>query len=155
MSTELNRVIAMIEKWMGEAELDPETLLLPLEDDEDTGRTWALKHGSAHVVINVQADEDDELAFLHIYAPILDVPADNREAFYRHLLERNFDSLTSCAFAIDEAEQVVITADRSTAGLSVDEFDELISYLSSFADYYDNVLADAFGATMLGESDEE
>ena len=45
----------------------------------------------------------------------------------------------------------LITSDRSTEDLSLAELDEIISYVASFADYYDNILSEQFGAEMLGE----
>lgn len=151
---EVQRVVSMIEAWLSEAGIDPSRVYVDDTTADTWMRTWAVAQGSATVFINLQSDEDDdEAAYLHIYAPILTLPVENREAFYYSLLKRNFDSLTGCAFSIDENDHVTLTADRSTPDMSLEEFSEIVSYLASFADYYDNVLSRDFGAQMIGSEE--
>jgi len=144
MSTqsELSRVRALVEAWLHNAGMHPDQHRLQAEYHNDPAEAepraegWRLQRGSATVFITAQADEDDaSQAYLHVYAPILREPEENREAFYRGLLRLNFDSLTACAFALDDSGAIVLTADRATEDLSLAELDEIISYISSLAVY--------------------
>lgn len=147
--SELQRASRLVEGWLTES-----GFAAARHPDSDDGllRSWSLRRGSATVIIEVRGDSlDAASASLLVAAPILTLPASGRGAFCEHLLRLNLSTLTTCAFAINDDDQVVVTSDRSTEDLSLAELDEIISYVASFADYYDNILSDQFGAEMLGE----
>ena len=146
-STEMLHALSLVEAWLRDNGLQPENTR-----QATTGSTmiWALQRGSATVFITLQPTLTDTM--LNIYSPILHAPeASRREAFYHRLLRLNFDDLSACAFALDEDNDVVVTTDRTIADLSMVELDELITAVATFADEFDNILADDFGAEMMGE----
>ena len=62
----------------------------------------------------------------------------------RRLLELNAGELAGAAFGLRD-DEVVLTADRSTAGLDQIEVEELIRCVADYADHYDDVLTKEFG----------
>ncbi|MCB9621378.1 MAG: YbjN domain-containing protein [Sandaracinus sp.] len=108
--------------------------------DED-GYT-ELTRGSAQVGVNVL----EEHGVLLLLSRILDVPKDEREAFYRRLLELNFLVTSDAAFAIDRDRDVVyLRAHRRLSGLDFEEFEDLLRNVSAVADEWDDRLAELFG----------
>ena len=52
---------------------------------------WDLKKGSASVWIDVWKKENEDYGYMQIMAPISEIPATNKEAFYQEVLEINHD----------------------------------------------------------------
>jgi hypothetical protein len=69
----------------------------------------------------------------------------------RRLLELNATELTGAAFGLRENE-VVLTTDRSTAGLDPVELEEMIRRVASYADHYDDTLTVEFGGTRHADT---
>ena len=110
----------------------------PLDADGFT----QVSRGSATVGINVV----EEKGFLMFIAPIMDVPANNREALYRQLLELNYLATEDGAFAIDrESGRVYLRALRSLESLDFDEFVDLLDAIARVADEWDDKLRAQFG----------
>jgi hypothetical protein len=109
----------------------------PLDEDGYT----EVQRGSATVGINVLV-EHGTLLFL---SRIMDVPREDREAFYRRLLELNFLVTSDGAFAIDkDREAVYLRALRRLGGLDYEEFDDLVETIARVADEWDDRLAELF-----------
>lgn len=102
----------------------------------------SISRGSATIGVNV-LDAQGVLLFL---SRIMDVPAGNREAFYRFLLELNYLATADGAFAIEkETDSVCLRAHRSVAGLDYEEFEEILHTVASIADEWDDRLLEQFG----------
>jgi len=113
--------------------------LEPLDDDGYTD----VRRGSATVGINV-LEEHGILLFL---SRIMTVPADEREYFYRRLLELNFLVTSDGAFAIDkDRDAVYLRALRRLSGLDYEEFEDLLHTTATVADEWDDRLAELFPA---------
>jgi hypothetical protein len=90
-----------------------------------------VKLGSANVGVNVL----EENGVLMILAPLTTVPTEGREAFYRRLLERSFLATADACFAIDGAKDVVyVRALRRLSGLDYEEFEDLLTNVSTVAE---------------------
>jgi hypothetical protein len=111
---------------------------------------WWLQEGSAQVYIVVQESEDNSGAVLRISSPIVYIPQQNKEAFYRRLLDIN-SNLSACALATHE-NIVLVVAQRHTIGLTQDEMDEIVWNVAFVADLLDNKLANEFGAQMYSQA---
>lgn len=99
------------------------------------------RQGSANIAVNVL----DEHGVLLLLAPVMPVPKDGREAFYRRLLELSFLSTADAAFAIDAAKDLVfVRALRRLSGLEFEEFDVLLGAVGRVADEWDDVLKREF-----------
>jgi hypothetical protein len=110
----------------------------PLDADGFT----QVSRGSATVGINVV----EEKGFLMFLAPIMDVPAQNKEALYRQLLELNYLATEDGAFAIDrQSGRVYLRAMRALDSLDFDEFVDLLDTVARVADEWDDKLRGQFG----------
>lgn len=103
-----------------------------------------VKRGSASIGLNVL----EENGVLMLLAPIATVPATNREAFYRRLLELSFLATADAAFAIDAGKDVVyVRALRRLSGLDYEEFEDLLVTVGAVADEWDDKLKTEFGVS--------
>ena len=108
---------------------------------DGTGYTQ-VKRGSAHIGINVLEDN----GVLMLLAPIMEVPAEGRERFYRKLLELSFLATSDAAFGIDGKKDLVyVRALRRLSALDYEEFEDLLETVSSVADDWDDELKQEFG----------
>lgn len=113
----------------------------PIEPLDATGYTQ-IKRGSAYIGINVL----EENGVLMLLAPIMEVPARNREGFYRKLLELSFLTTSDAAFAIDGKKDLVyVRALRRLSALDYEELDDLLQTVGTIADEWDGELQREFG----------
>ncbi len=113
----------------------------PIEPLDATGYTQ-IKRGSAHIGVNVLEDN----GVLMLLAPIMEVPAQGREAFYRKLLELSFLATSDAAFAIDGKKDLVyVRALRRLSALDYEEFEDLLQTVGAIADAWDDALRKEFG----------
>jgi hypothetical protein len=138
----------MVETYYAHRNLNPTEHRLSGLIPEETG--WWLQEGSAQVFIVVQDSEDNSGAVLRISSPILMIPQQNTEAFYRRLLDIN-SNLSSCALATHE-NIVLVVAQRHTIGLSQEEMDDLVWNTAFIADLLDDKLCQEFGAQMYTQA---
>ena len=111
--------------------------IAPLDRDGYT----EVQRGSATVGINVLQDHGTLL----LLSRIMDVPRDDREAFYRRLLELNFLVTSDGAFAVDkDRDAVYLRALRRLGGLDFEEFEDLVTTVATVADEWDDRLSELF-----------
>ncbi len=73
---------------------------------------WNLKKGKFDIMVDVWEQEKQFL--FQIVAPICGLPDDNREAFFQHLLNRNY-GMSSMAYAVmEETVFVKYTSEANT-----------------------------------------
>ncbi len=118
-----------------------ELIGVPIPQLDQDGFTQVAR-GSATVGINVV----EEKGFLMFLAPIMEVPANNKEALYRQLLELNYLATEDGAFAVDrQSGRVYLRALRSLESLDFDEFVDLLDTVARVADEWDDKLRAQFG----------
>jgi hypothetical protein len=131
---------AMVNAYLARFKERADTSIQPLDEH---GYTQARK-GSATIGLNVL----DDHGLLLLLAPVMPVPAHDREAFYRRLLELSFLTTADAAFAIDAAkDEVFVRALRRLSGLDYEEFEDLLDTVGRVADDWDDALRREFGAT--------
>lgn len=135
--------VNMVEQYFRRRGLDPADHALR----DAQGYGWWLTEGSAKVYVFVQVSQHG--AVLRITSPLVFVPEQNRELFYRKLLDLN-SSLSSCALSTHD-DIVLVVAQRPTFGLVQEELDDLVWHAAYVADLLDNKLADEFGCRMYDE----
>ena len=112
-----------------------------VEPLDDAGYTQ-FKKGSASVGVNVVEDH----GVLLILAPVIPIPAHDREKLYRRLLELSYITTSDAAFAIDaEKEEIYVRCLRRLSGLDYEEFEDLVDTVGKVADEWDDVLKKEFG----------
>jgi hypothetical protein len=139
--------VEMVETYLRNRGLNPKDHVLAGVAADEVG-FW-LQEGSAQVYVVVQESEDNSGAVLRISAPLVFVPKNNREAFYRRLLDIN-SNLSSCALST-HGEVVLVVAQRHTVGLVQEELDDLAWNTAYVADLLDDKLASEFGCVMYSE----
>jgi hypothetical protein len=141
----LNEAVNMVETYFRHRGLDANDFKLPSGNEFG----WWIKEGSAQVYIIVQEGNEELRTVLRISSPLVYIPGNNREQFYRHLLELN--NLSFCSLSIYN-DLVLVVSQRPTLGLSQEEMDELVWNAAYVADLLDNKLAQNFGAKLFSEN---
>jgi hypothetical protein len=140
--TNLKTCEQMIESVLAARGLDAEKSRI---DSGGSGPAWGLTQGSAEIYIFLSASATGE-NYLQVVAPVMTPPEEAEAPLYRRLLDLNATELTGAAFGMRGSE-VVITTDRSTAGLDRVEVEEMIRRVADYADHYDDTLTSEFGGT--------
>jgi hypothetical protein len=138
----LSEAVHMVETYFKHRGLDPDQFKLASAGEFG----WWINEGSAKVYIIVQEGNEELRTVLRISSPLVYIPKNNQEQFYRHLLELNND-LSSCSLSVYH-DLVLVVAQRPTLGLSQEEMDELVWNAAYVADLLDNKMAVNFGATL-------
>ncbi len=142
----LNEAVHMVETYFRHRGLDPNQFKLPSAGEFG----WWIKEGSAEVYIIVQEGNEELRTILRISSPLVYIPENNKEKFYRYLLELNSD-LSSCALSVYH-DLVLVVSQRPTLGLSQEEMDELVWNAAYVADLLDDKMATNFGARLYSEA---
>lgn len=108
------------------------------------GCGWWLIEGSAKVYVFVQDSPAGPV--LRITSPIVFIPENNKEAFYRRLLDLN-SNLTNCRLATYE-NYVLVISQRQTIGISQEEMDAGVWNVAYIADLIDDKLCAEFGTKL-------
>ncbi len=117
------------------------------EDWSETEDGFLFQRGSAGIIIHFVTDED-KTPYVAFYAPIVHLPSDNLLAFYRRLLELNFDIGGQVSIGVDH-DTVSVGAIRAIAGLTEEGLAEGMGVVSGVADDLDDYLHDEFGAPLF------
>jgi hypothetical protein len=104
------------------------------------GGGWWLNEGSARIYVFVQDAPGGPV--IRITSPIVYVPQQRQQEFYRHLLDIN-TNLSSCALATSE-DAVLVVAQRHTMSLDQTELDDMIWNVAYVADLLDDKLVTEF-----------
>jgi hypothetical protein len=115
----VEQVFHMIEHIFKNRELDPHEHQV---DSQQPGAWWLSEQDS---IIYIYVHETTTGPTLRVTSPILNLPAANREQFYRRLLDLNTD-LSSCGLATYK-DIVLVVAQRHTDGLTEQELDDIVS----------------------------
>ncbi len=136
----LDEVAGLIQNYFKGRGLDHQKQEIPGSE----GCGWWLTEGSAKVYIFIQDSPVGPV--LRITSPIVYIPQDNQEVFYRRLLDLN-SNLASCHLATYE-NYVLVLSQRQTTGITQEEVDSVVWNVAYVADLLDNKLADEFGTEL-------
>ena len=104
-----------------------------------------LQRGSAQGSVTVETDPTDTSQLMIVVRiEICPAPRSNLQLFLATLLELSHDMHGRAAFSLDDRGVVYLTAGRHIANLDEDEVIDLILWTSEQADYWDDVLMEAF-----------
>jgi len=141
-----NACVHMVESVLQQRGIHPTECRIASDD----GPAWGIQHGSAEVYVFLSAGERGE-NYIQVVSPVLTPAPDTFAQLMHRVLELNADELTGCAFGLRGSE-IVLTADRSPAGLDRVELEEMIKRVAGYADHYDDLLTVEFGGTRHGDS---
>ena len=121
------------------------------EEWHETEDGFLYQVGSAVIFNHLAVDEHGD-SFVILNSPIVKLPPDNLLAFYRRLLELNFEGSGQAAVGVDH-DTVHICATRDVDGLG-SELAEVIIAVGNMADNLDDYLHDEFGAPLVDWEEE-
>ncbi len=146
METDLELATKIVEAAIGKLGLDAASLRSPSAGSHQ--KAWALRRGSASVLVTVTRRDEEKRTYLRVAAPVVTLPADaaKRDALMRRLLELNVAGLANAAFGLAD-DRVIAVSERPCAGLDAAEVEQIVRHLSAVADTFDDKLEREFGAT--------
>ena len=114
------------------------------EEWDETEDGFLYQRGSAVIIIQFVVDED-KLSYVALHSPIVKLPPDNLLAFYRRLLELNYDIGGQASVGVYH-DIVSVGAVRAIDGLTEEGLAGVMLVVGGMADDLDNYLHDEFGA---------
>ncbi len=138
--TTLDDVAHLIQNYFKGRGLDYHNQEIPGSE----GCGWWLTEGSAKVYIFIQDSQAGPV--LRITSPIVFIPTDNHETFYRKLLDLN-SNLASCHLATYE-NYVLVLSQRQSMGITQEEVDSMVWNVAYVADLLDDKLATEFSTQL-------
>ena len=118
----------------------------------ETEEGFIFQSGSAAILVGFTVDEDGD-PHIAIHSPIVKLPSDNLLAFYRRLLEINWELHGRVTIGVGH-DTVVVCAIRDIEGLNEIGLAEITGMVGSVADALDDALHEEFGAPFY-EPEEE
>ncbi len=144
MDTDFEKVKELVEATIRKIGLDPETTRAPCASDAQAA--WALKRGSASVLVTVTHHEAEAAASIRVVSPVVTLPSGaNQAALMRRLLELNAGGLANAAFGL-MGDRVVAVTERPTLWLDAEEVEQLVRHLAAVADTFEDRFEKEFGA---------
>ena len=110
----------------------------------ETEEGFIFQRGSALTMIDFVVDENND-PLVVVHSPIVRLPSDNLLAFYRHLLELNYDIAGQVSVGVDH-DIVSVVAGRAIEGLTEEGLADVMLVVGSIADDLDDYLHNEFGA---------
>jgi Putative bacterial sensory transduction regulator len=145
VDTDFEKAKELVEATISKIGLDPATTRAPCANDSQAA--WALKRGSASVLVTVTHHEAEGGATIRVVSPVVTLPSGpNQPALLRRLLELNAGGLANAAFGL-MGDRVVAVSERPTAGLDASEVEQIVRHLAAVADTFDDRFEKEFGAT--------
>lgn len=114
------------------------------EEWVETEEGFLFQSGSAVIEIAFVVDED-QTSYVILHSPIVKLPPNNLLAFYRHLLELNYDIAGQVSVGVDH-DIVSVVAGRAIEGLTEEGLADVMLVVGSIADDLDDYLHNEFGA---------
>jgi hypothetical protein len=108
------------------------------------GFRWFFHWGSAHIEVTVI--EREASGYFRVFAPLMTLPASNRETLFRALLNHNLE-MTSAALALYD-DVVYVFSERPLEGMDTEEARYIITRVASYADDLDNYLVTTYGGKL-------
>jgi hypothetical protein len=146
VDTDFENAKELVEATIRKIGLDPATSRAPCASDAQAA--WALKRGSAAVLVTVTYHEDEAVTYLRVTSPVVTLPVDgtNQVALLRRLLEINAAGLANAAFGL-MGDRVVAVSERPAGDLDAGEVEQSVRHLAAVADTFDDRFVKEFGAT--------
>jgi hypothetical protein len=137
--SDVEEAVRLVESVIRGLGLEPSSATIP---GESTTTAYALKRGSARVVVAVHATETG--GTLRVLAPCVRIDAHTSPDLYKHLLELNAREIVGAAFGVF-GDEVVVVAERTVKDLDASEVETAIRNVGRIGDRYDDALAERFG----------
>jgi hypothetical protein len=139
---------SLVEEALKKIGVDPDAVR---GKDAPDVASWAVKRGSAQVLVSLARREPNKQVFLRVVSPVVTLPEPGkREPLYVRCLELNANGLGNCAFGI-VGERIVALSERPTEGLDQNEVEQIVRQVAAVADTYDDRLSQEFGGKRASD----
>lgn len=139
---DLQSYYQIIENAISQIGIDPALCRAKNDAGQEVPGQWNLKKGEQSVWVDLWYIEKEQRAYFQVLAPMMDVPANISPAFYRELLEINYD-LYGVAFVISR-DKVYIKIIREADGMDSPECLASIYRVGNYASHYDPILREKY-----------
>jgi len=99
---------------------------------------WTLHRGEYTIWIDVWSDPVEQLAYLQVIAPVMEIPEESQAVLFRELLQINLQ-LCGVAFSV-HGEKVVLKGTRVAEGLDMEEAYAMIMLISKYVSNFSPML---------------
>lgn len=105
----------------------------------DQAGEWTLHRGDYNIWVDVWYDDKEQVAYLQVVAPVMEIPEESQSVLFKELLQINLQ-LCGIAFAV-HGEKVVLKGTRVAEGLDVEEAYAMIMLVSKYVGNFSPMLA--------------
>ena len=140
----LNKYYQMIERCISNLGVDP------VQCRGTKPGSWTLNKGSVQVWVDVWYIEREQRSYLQIMSPIMKLPKNSKEDFFRELLQIN-DRLFGVGFTLYK-DTVWLKHVRETENLQESEVLNTLHRVGNYADQYDDILKQKYDAEHAKDS---
>ncbi len=95
---------------------------------------WTLQRGDYSIWIDVWHDAAEDVAYMQVVAPVMEIPAETATVLFKELLQINLQ-LCGVAFCV-HGEKVVLKGTRVAEGLDVEEAFAMIMLVGKYVDNF-------------------
>jgi hypothetical protein len=129
---DLSKYYIIIEEGIRMAGVDPELCR------SNTEGQWNLKRGETELWIDLWYVEQENHTYFQVMTPLVSIPEENKETFYRELLDLNYQMIGAHFVTYKDGVYVKITKEAETLTA-----EELVLILNRVG-YYGEVFEDGF-----------
>ncbi len=129
---ELKKYYNTVEAAISKIGLDP----LRFRGDQDG--EWTLHRGEYTIWVDVWKDPAENVAYLQVVAPVIEIPDEAQTVLFRELLQINLE-LCGIAFSVND-KSVVLKGTRVAEGLDTEEAYAMIMLISKYVSNFSPLL---------------
>lgn len=128
----LQKYYTIVEQAIAKIGLDPAKFRGSQEGE------WTLHRGDYSIWVDVWNDPVEDVSYLQVIAPVMEIPEEIQEALFKDLLQINVQ-LCGVAFAV-HGEKVVLKGTRVAEGLDKEEAYAIIMLVSKYVSNFSPIL---------------
>jgi len=130
---DLNKYYEIVEEGIRQSGVDPE--LCRTEHNEGQ---WNLKRGETELWVDLWHVEEENHTYFQVMTPVVSIPEDNKEKFYREMLDLNYQMIGAYFVTYKDGVYIKITKEAETLTPS-----ELVILMNRVG-YYGEVFEEGF-----------
>jgi hypothetical protein len=142
---DLNKYYLIVEEGIRLAGVDPELCRSNQEGQ------WNLKRGETELWVDLWYVEEENHTYFQVMTPLVSIPEENKEAFYRELLDLNYQMIGSHFVTYKDGVYIKITKEAET--LTSDELVLILNRIGYYGEVFEEGFIKKFGTHKLEHKD--
>jgi hypothetical protein len=142
---DLNKYYIIVEEGIRQAGVDPELCRSNSEGQ------WNLKRGNTELWVDLWYVEEENHTYFQVMTPLVSLPDENKEVFYRELLDLNYQMISACFVTYKDGVYIKITKEAET--LSPEELVLCLSRVGYYGEVFEEGFIRKFQAKKLEHID--